>query len=240
VYIKKTKTEREVVNYSNGQRYAYTHNPQEDQECTAALITIQLTLRNNICNITLQYDCTRRRRPRATIRIRPGPSGLSLLCWVPSSFLSAWWRSRHHHSVASIHRNIIKVSVTLHTHHVSSYHIQYTRHTSILYSECATPPRHTVYTLIYFQIHSYTWQNKLEWNPGGGGRGSTVMSTRGGRVHHHLRSPPCKDDAAPLPGVRISAFTTGDTDSRKLAGSHIIYAIAARKKYSSSYPVLPT
>jgi len=68
---------------------------------------------------------------------------------------------------------------------------------------------------------------------------------RGGRIHHHLRSPPCRDDGGPLcRGFAFPRSLRGDTDTRKwygnLAGGHVIYAIAACKKYSSSYPVLPT
>ena len=101
-----------------------------------------------------------------------------------------------------------------------------------------------IYTLIFFQIHPpHTWQNRIYWNGnaggglgGGGGRVQycTVwclakrmpMGGGCGRIHHHLRSPPYKDDGTSLPGVRISAFTTGmrDTDSRKLT-------IAGCKKY---------
>lgn len=88
-----------------------------------------------------------------------------------------------------------------------------------------------IYTLIFFQIHPpHTWQNRIYWNGnaggglgGGGGRVQycTVwclakrmpMGGGCGRIHHHLRSPPYKDDGTSLPGVRISAFTTGMRDT---------------------------
>jgi hypothetical protein len=70
------------------------------------------------------------------------------------------------------------------------------------------------YTLIYFQIpRTHTWQNGMNENSRRrrrvGARRHRLAKRRADGWRDHLRFPPHKDDS-PLPGVRISAFTTGE------------------------------